>query len=283
MSGRDWVDALPGVLLRQREAIIALLEFSETEPGVTSLSVGCSLGRGAADALSDVDAALGVEQSPTDVECALVALLPGLGDVVGLLRRPTLVGTATIHQVFVQYADGLQLDLAVVPQHEVRVGDAAPDFVTLYWTAGPDEARNAPSALRATPEQVHDWAFLGWRALLDTDKYLRRGSLWEAHQRLHESREFTWRLWAAATGASYPWHGLSQVLDRDPSDLPPGVESTVAGLEDGDLRHAMLAAAGVLENVSAQAAERSNAELPADLATYVRDRLGGQGTASRPL
>ena len=34
---------------------------------MTSLQVGCSLGRGAADALSDIDAALGVDARPDGV------------------------------------------------------------------------------------------------------------------------------------------------------------------------------------------------------------------------
>ena len=40
----------------------------------------------------------------------------------------------------------------------------------------------------------------------------------------------------------YPWHGLSQVLDHDPGNLPPGIESTVAGLDAADLRRAARAA-----------------------------------------
>lgn len=49
---------------------------------------------------------------------------------------------------------------------------------------------------------------LGWCALIDTDKYLRRDSLWEVHSRLHQARHHIWALWAAAHGALHPWHGL---------------------------------------------------------------------------
>ena len=79
-------------------------------------------------------------------------------------------------------------------------------------------AREPPAAYAVTGEQVREWAFLGWCALIDADKYLRRGSLWEAHSRLHEARHRIWALWAAAQGAMYPWHGLSQVLDHDPGE-----------------------------------------------------------------
>ena len=146
--------------------------------------------------------------------------------------------TRLIRRIFAQFADGTQLDLAVVAEAEVRRGDAAPDFVPLYQAAGRpgagtpagrSPASDGPApAYTVTGEQVREWAFLGWCALMDADKYLRRGSLWEAHNRLHEARHHIWALWAAATGARTR-HGLSQVLDHDPGNLPPGIESTVAG------------------------------------------------------
>jgi hypothetical protein len=125
------------------------------------------------------------------------------------------------------------------------------------------------AAYAVTGEQVREWAFLGWCALIDTDKYLRRDSLWEAHSRLHEARHHIWALWAAAHGALYPWHGLSQVLDHDSGNLPPGIESTVAGLDAADLRRAARASTGILAAVSASAARRHPADLPTAMATYV--------------
>ena len=110
-------------------------------------------------------------------------------------------------------------------------------------------------------------------ALIDADKYLRRGSLWEAHNRLHEARHHIWALWAAATGALYPWHGMSQVLDHDPRNLPPGIESTVAGLDTADLRRATRASAALLTKVSASAAHQCPADLPSAMAGYVTHAL----------
>jgi hypothetical protein len=159
---------------------------------------------------------------------------------------------------------------------EVRRGDAAPDFISLYRRASPPEAdwtNDAPPAGAVTAEQVRGWAFFGWCALIDADKYLRRGSLWEAHNRLHEARHKIWALWAAATGAIYPWHGLSQVLDHDPKNLPPGIESTVARLDRADLRRAAQASATVLTQVSVAAAQRCPAELPTAMARYVTRAL----------
>jgi hypothetical protein len=291
MTGRGWLAALPGELDAQRRVMAGLIGFCEVTPLVTSLSVGCSLGRGAADALSDIDAALGIAARRGDagagevlaVETMAVAALPGLGALVDVLRHRVGPGDRLIRRIFAQFANGTQLDLAVMAEAEVRRGAAAPDFVPLYQEAGPPDAGmpagrshadgEPGQAYAVTGEQVREWAFLGWCALIDADKYLRRGSLWEAHNRLHEARHHIWALWAAAAGALYPWHGLSQVLDDDPGSLPPGIESTIAGLDRADLRRAARASAALLSKVSASAAQRHPADLPSAMAGYVTHAL----------
>ena len=61
MEGRAWLAALPEELAAQRRVLTGLVDRCEAWPLATSLLVGCSLGRGAADELSDIDAALGVD------------------------------------------------------------------------------------------------------------------------------------------------------------------------------------------------------------------------------
>jgi len=293
VHGRVWLAALPVELDRQRRLLHRLVDFSQAVPLVTSLSVGCSLGRGAADALSDVDAALGVAVAPggsgaqqvTAVEQALVDALPGHGPLVDVLRHRVGPPDRFIRRVFAQFDDGLQLDVAVLAEPEVRRGRAAPDFVSLYRSPTPPGSAAAaviadgpaaggfPSADEVTADQVREWAFLGWCALADTGKYLHRGSPWEAHNRLHEARHHIWALWAAATGALHPWHGLTQVLDHDPRDLPPGIETTVTGLDPQDLRRAARAAADVLTHVSELAATRHHTRPPTALGQHVTARL----------
>lgn len=290
-SGRAWVAALPGELSAQQRIMFELIEFCEVTPLVTSLSVGSSIGRGAADALSDVDAAIGIDaqrgvagaRQIEAVESMIVSALPTMGTVVDVLQHRIGPTNRLIRRIFVQFADGMQLDLAVIAEAEVRRGAAAPDFVALYRAAGvadpemPSDAGQAgdkPAPADAvTGEQIREWAFQGWCALIDADKYLRRGSLWEAHNRLHEARHHIWALWAAANNALYPWHGLSQVLDHDPRNLPPGIESTIAGLDPVDLSRAARASAALLTNVSASAAERCPANLPSMMDSYVTQAL----------
>jgi hypothetical protein len=287
-----------------------LVDRCEIWPLVTSFLVGCSLGRGAADGLSDIDAALGVDAELGEpgaerveaVEAMVVAALPELGSVVDVLRGRTGIAHQLAWRVFAQFADGTQLDLAVVAQGNIdmrRRGGGAPDFISLYQVPAaveedavasdsqPSDSRYVDSrhqdeqlaAYAVTGDQIREWAFLGWCALIDADKYLRRGSLWEAHNRLNQARHHIWALWAAAQGALYPWHGLSQVLDHDPASLPPGIESTVAGLDAGDLRRAVQASAEVLEAASGAAAERHPADLPTAMAAYVTRVLSASGTS----
>jgi len=97
LAGRAWLAALPAELGPQRLVMTGLTDRSEAWPLVTSLLVGCSLGRGAADALSDIDAALGVDaprgeagaERVAAVEAMVVAALPELGALVDVLRHRT--------------------------------------------------------------------------------------------------------------------------------------------------------------------------------------------------
>ena len=297
LTGRAWLAALPDDLAAQRRVMAALAERCAAWPLAASLLVGCSLGRGAADALSDIDAALGVDAPRGEpgaarvetVEAMVAAALPELGPLVDVLRQRTGPADQHVRRIFAQFADGTQLDLAVVAEAEIddrRRRGGAPDFVPLYQASAPQNssapdaagpagaaASGPPAAYAVTGEQVREWAFLGWCALIDIDKYLRRGSLWEADTRLHEARHRIWALWAAAQGAFYPWHGLSQVLDHDQGNLPPGIESTVATFDAADLRRAARASAAVLATASEAAARRHPADLPTAMAAYVTHAL----------
>jgi len=306
LSGRAWLAALPGELAAQRRVMAGLVDRCEAWPLARSFLVGCSLGRGAADSLSDIDAALGVDAERGQAgagrvaaaEAMVVAALPDLGPLIDVLRHRSGTADQSARRIFAQFADGTQLDLAVVAVADIEIrvrAGGAPDFISLYQATIPPEsqpsdaggaARGAqpagepPAAYAVTRDQVREWAFLGWCALIDADKYLRRGSLWEAHNRLHQARHHIWALWAAAHGALYPWHGLSQVLDHDPDNLPPGIESTIAGLDTAGLCRAARASAEVLATVSAAAARRHPADLPTAMAAYVTRVLSADQPAT---
>ena len=274
-----------------------LAERCAAWPLATSLLVGCSLGRGAADALSDIDAALGVDAPRGEagaarvetVEAMVAAALPELGALVDVLRHRT--GPAGQHgrRIFAQFADGAPSSTwrswprprstiaaaAAAPRTSCRSIRHPPRGTPQHLTpAAPVAPPNRRPRTRSLASRSGSGPSLGWCALIDTDKYLRRGSLWEADTRLHEARHQIWALWAAAHGALYPWHGLSQVLDHDPWE-PAAWDRVHRGrsLDPADLRRAARASAGVLVTASEAAARRHPADLPTAMAAYVTRAL----------
>lgn len=287
-EGAEWIDALPDELAGQRRIVRALYNYCADDADARWLSVSCSLARGAADRLSDVDAGIGAAEGQIGAVTEAVAALEGLGDRVDALvmdwgAPPDGPGTEGMRRIFVQCTDGAQLDLVVMSARS-RPG-RAPDEVVLLDRDGRLSEGFTPSVDRVDGEQLREWAFLGWVALADCAKYLDRGSLWEARAQLDAARHRIWGLWAAAKGARYPVFGLSQVLDRDPNDLPRGIEQTVPdgpGLEP--LREATRAAASVLAAVSAVAVARYPTVLPTAMARFVDERLGvdqDEGTSTK--
>jgi hypothetical protein len=192
-TGHDWVEELPAELAGQRAILRRLLAACESDQAIRSLVIACSVGRGAGDRLSDLDMGIGV--SDDDFESALSNVrraVDDLGDLVDSYCHQLPGLTIRHERIFAQYADRCQVDLVVFPASEV-VGPVR-DQVVLY---DPDrDVTSSPQEQAVTPQQVREWAFGGWCALADLGKYLRRGSPWEALQRLNEARDQLWRLWA---------------------------------------------------------------------------------------
>ena len=281
-DGARWIEELPAGLAAQRDLLRGLLAFGQADPDVTWLVVGCSLARGAGDWLSDIDAAVGVvdEQLPAAFPRARSAV-DGLGELVESFHHQ-LPGLALTHErVFAQYADRSQLDLVVYPA-TVFAG-SIPDVIVLYdpedllavpaagapVAGAPDAgAAVAGAPVAVPPEQIREWAFLGWCALADLGKYVRRGSAWEALERLHEARAQLWQLWAAAGGVPQPQYGLTSVLDYAAA-LPDGIEETVSGLDVGSLLAAGLRVAELLGEVGGQLGEEQRRALPLAMGSFV--------------
>ncbi|HEX5493534.1 MAG TPA: hypothetical protein VFX70_03035 [Mycobacteriales bacterium] len=242
-----FLDRMPEAVRPQRDLLERLLAVLGPDPTWRWLELSCSLARGAGDALSDVDCGVGARDDDwPGVLSTVEGMVRGLGDVVDLLHHELegVPQSRWVHRhTFVQYADGTQLSLVVTPASSRR--GLPPGAVALMDKDGRLAGPVAPATLHASERECREWAFYGWQALSDLDKYLRRGSLWEAHQRLEQARDRVWQLWAARHGAAYPCYGLTSVLD---ADLPPpgGIGDTVAGLHAGSLRAAALAVAALL-------------------------------------
>ena len=78
MNAGDGLDGLPDVVARQRRLLRAVGQWCEQEGDARWLAVGCSLARGNADALSDLDIARAALE--------LGGLLGRLEDQLGLPR-----------------------------------------------------------------------------------------------------------------------------------------------------------------------------------------------------
>lgn len=274
-DGARWIEELPAGLAAQQGLLRGLLAFSQADPDVRWLVLGCSLARDAGDSLSDIDAAVGVvdEQLPAAFPRARSAV-DGLAELVESFHHQLPALALTHERIFAQYADRSQLDLVVYPA-SVFAG-SIPDVVVLY---DPEDLLAVPAAgtpgTRAPvpPEQIREWAFLGWCALADLGKYVRRGSAWEALERLHEARAQLWQLWAVACGVPQPQYGLTSVLDRSPTVLPGRIEDTVSDLDIGHLLAAGLRVAELLGEVGAELGAEQRDALPSAMERFVTEDL----------
>ena len=204
-----------------------LLEAVEADPRLRALELKGSMARGAADEHSDLDTRVWIDDGEFD---AALADLPALVRAVGtpldvLFERP---GSPFL---FVQFADGVQLELLARRASEAK--GRLPGEVVLLDRDGLLEDEYEP----APPWEIDKWSGWAWMALFDLDKYLRRGSLWEALTKLEEARGLLLRHHAAETGVPDPEFGLTSILDFDGS-LPERLEETVAGLDADELRRA---------------------------------------------
>jgi predicted nucleotidyltransferase len=86
---REWLAALPAQLQAQRRIMERLLDLCLAQSAARVFLVGCSIGRGAADALSDVDCFVGCQPGSVDEMIATVrAALPEMGEFVDALVHP---------------------------------------------------------------------------------------------------------------------------------------------------------------------------------------------------
>lgn len=198
------------------------------------LELAGSLGRGAGDEYSDIDAGLGLTDGGVDdVEAALTGFAP----VAAVLRQP--FGPETTHLVAV-YQDGRQLSLVVMPC-TARTG-LAPEAIALVDKSG----RLKPSLDRSTwdPDVARrrEWAFLACIAAADALKHARRGSFWRALHSLTEARDLYLQLLAAREGVVFPQFGAVS-LENAGHPVPDRLAATLVGTPD---QPAVAAAVGAL-------------------------------------
>jgi hypothetical protein len=263
----SWLDSLPPGLNQQRRLLEELIDWCEHDPDARWLGVGCSMARGNADPLSDLDVAMGVTDGQVEVVAYRFAEAAShLGELVECFDH-RLADVAFPHRrVFAQFADRTQLDLFIVGASNSN----APGTVTLYDPGNMVTKRDGPPPDLAGAAWT--WACLGWEALANLGKYLRRGSRWEAYDHLQVARGHFWQLWALAEMAPEPQYGVTSVLDAV-APLPAGVESTVACLEPSDLLEAGSHLVALLSELQARLSRDRGYRFPEHLGRFVGEDL----------
>lgn len=257
-EGREWIEGLPAALAGQAALLMRLLDAAEADQRFRALELQCSVARSVGDTFSDLDAGLWLADDQFEETAAELPQLVGdLGATLDLLA----IRLGGFPYLFVQFADGVQLDLLARPVSEAK--GRVPDAVVLLDRDGLLQEPYEPASASASASDNEEWSFQAWLALLNLDKYLRRGSLWEARASLEEARASLLRLHAARLGVRYPGFGLTSLLDSDLDEpLPRGLERTVADLHPADLHRAARACAELLS-----AYERPLAELVSERLT----------------
>lgn len=226
----DWVNNLPAELAAHRRLLEGLLAWCQEDKDTRWLTVGCSLERGNADHLSDLDVAIGVNEAHYEATLARLRLLmENLGDLVESFDYAPQFWLPLRH-VFAQYRDRTQVDLTVT----CAPTSAIPRVVVLY---DPEGAVSLVSdqALEPEADEVRVWACQAWVALANVGKYLRRSSPWEALRALDDARTNLFRLWAFAESVPQARYGVTAIVDTVGARMPPGIEKSLAGADVGEL------------------------------------------------
>jgi predicted nucleotidyltransferase len=235
INARNWIARLPRTLSLQADALSRLLEAVEADVRVRAFQIRGSIARGTADEYSDLDTKLWISDEHYD---AFLRDLPSLARAVGT-PLDVLFETPGSRYLFVQFINGVQLELATDPASEVE-GLIQGAVALLDRDGLLRDQWDIPAAW-----DEHLWLGWAWMHVLDADKYLRRGSLWEALTTLEETRSLLLRHHASLEGMTDPAYGIRSILDSG-GTLPDGLDETVAALDAADLRRAALACAELL-------------------------------------
>ncbi|MGH9106080.1 MAG: hypothetical protein ACRDZX_09620 [Acidimicrobiales bacterium] len=258
-----WLGQLPNELRAQRRLLQRLLDWCERDDDVRWLTVGCSLERGNADRLSDLDVAIGLREEHFEEALGRVRrALPDLGDLVESYDY-LMPLSFPLRRFFGQYRDRTQVDLTIGFAPAVNM----PRVVVLYDPEGAVHVVG-DEALDPKAEEVRAWACQAWEALANVGKYVRRSSYWEALDQLHEARTNLFRLWALAEQVPQARYGVTALIDSG-ARMPPGIDQSVPGTSLGETLTVARYLAEMLTNVQQRLSSHEGYELPDDLAAFV--------------
>lgn len=213
----EWLPELTAQLPRHAGVIDGLRQAVLASDLWRWLSVSCSLGSGRGDEHSDIDAGIGYAQEldAAELERSGLELVTGASDVADVLVHRMDGWPEDTLRFAAEYADGTQLDLVAFPAKPSR---GAVDGEVVVVDKDDDLTEPRRPRVYGPPDErlAREWTMLGWWAVSDIAKYIRRGSLFEAAARIDTVREHSLRLFAAASDIPYPIFGLTSLLDYPP-------------------------------------------------------------------
>lgn len=273
--------AWPWVNLPEQAAVIDRLRgIVEADVTWRWLEVCCSLAAGRGDELSDVDAAMGYDGALTPEELEEVALdvVGRCGEVIDALVHVVHGWPPETRRVAVELESGVQLDLVLMPASR-RVGLPTGAVAVVDKDGRLADPWRPPVEDPPSVALAREWSMLGWWALSDVAKYVRRSSLHEAVERLAESRQQALRLYAVGQRTPFPAFGIVSLLDFPPFEVPSGLSDTYALPETAS---GVLAAARSVADLLEASAGAAGAALGASITTgwakTARSRLAAAGT-----
>lgn len=208
------------------ELVANLTDWAQATAWVEWLELAGSLGRGAGDHRSDVDAGVGVQpdtESRLDsVEQAATSFAPP----AAMLRQPFASGSTHLLTV---YSDGRQLSLVVMPS-TARTG-LPPQALALVDKAGRLSTTLDPATWQPNRAKQREWTFLALIAASDALKHSTRGKVWRALRSLNEARDLYLQLLAAQEQVVYPQYGAVS-LENDARPIPDELATTLVGTPD---------------------------------------------------
>ena len=234
-DAQQWINRLPPAVSAQAGVLTRLLEAAADDQRIRAVSLAGSMARGEADELSDLDTRIWVADDEFD---SVLADLPSFARAVGE-PLDILFETPGSHFLFVQYVDGVQLELLALRASEAA-GAVGGESVLF-------DRDSRLSGIEETPARwdINLWLGWAWMRLFDVEKYLRRGDHWRALTTLEEARTMLLRHHAATMGIPEPQLGLPSILNAHET-LPERLEETVAGLDAAELRRAASVCAEML-------------------------------------
>ena len=249
-----------------------LLEEVEAGEAWRWLDLCCSLASGRGDELSDIDVGVGHRVDAEELGARGIELVEAVGANHGVLVHAEDRWPSGVLRFAVEYRSGVQLDLVAMPaEHRPGLPDAS---IALVDKDGDLGESWTPPVATATATQAREWIMLGWWAVSNIAKYLRRGSLFEAVEALRDARTQCLRLHAVGQGIPYPAFGLTSLLDYEPYEVPDQLAAAHAIPESpADVLKAAWAVVGLLDSSAEHAAAALDTDLSTPWAAVARVRL----------